>query len=148
MRLRRVAGAQDKLESNPNIMVLKPEENKGKWSELFGNDNPIHIEIGMGKGQFLSGMAEQFPEINFLGIEVFESVMVRALEKFIDDPRENVRLLKVNAMQLAEYFSHGEVSRVYLNFSDPWPKLRHAKRRLFQVGGRRITQLHSCAQCP
>ncbi len=130
MRLRRIAGAQEKLESHEGIMILKPEEHKGKWRELFGNDNPVHVEIGMGKGQFVHGMAEQHPDINFVGIEVFESVMVRALERFIAVPRENVRLLKVNAMLLTEYFSLGEVSRIYLNFSDPWPKFRHGKRRL------------------
>ncbi len=130
MRLRRIAGAQEKLESHPEIMVLDPENHKGNWRKLFGNDNPVHIEIGMGKGQFIEGMAKQFPEINFVGIEVFESVMVRALEKFIDNPLDNLRLLKVNAHFLLDYFETNEVSRVYLNFSDPWPKLRHSKRRL------------------
>ncbi len=130
MRLRRVAGAQEKLDSYPDILVQKPEESKGKWQKLFGNDKPIHIEIGMGKGQFVQGMAKQNKDVNFIGIEIFESVMVRALEKFIDEPLANVRLLKVNANILTEYFAAGEVSRVYLNFSDPWPKARHAKRRL------------------
>ncbi len=130
MRLRRVAGAQDKLNSFPDIIIPKPEELKGKWKTVFGNDNPVHIEIGMGKGQFIQGMAKQFPDINFIGIEIFESVLVRALEKFIEEPLSNVRLLKVNANILTEYFAAGEVSRVYLNFSDPWPKFRHAKRRL------------------
>ncbi len=86
MRLRRVAGAQEKLDNNPHIMINKPSEHKGQWNSLFGNDNPIHIEIGMGKGQFIQGMAKQFKDINFIGIEMFESVMVRALEKFVEDP--------------------------------------------------------------
>lgn len=130
MRLRRVSGAQEKLDSNPHIMIANPKEHKGQWRELFGNDNPVHVEIGMGKGQFIQGMAKQFPEINFIGIEMFESVMVRALEKFIEDPLPNVRLLKVNAKYLLDYFATNEIERVYLNFSDPWPKARHAKRRL------------------
>lgn len=130
MRLRRVAGAQEKLDAHPHILVPNPAEYKGKWKELFGNDKPLHIEIGMGKGGFIQGMAQQNPDVNYIGIELFESVMVRALEKFIEEPMDNVLLLKENAILLPEYFEAGEIDRIYLNFSDPWPKLRHAKRRL------------------
>jgi len=115
MRLRKVKGAQEKLDSYPDIVIANPKEHKGKWRELFGNDKPIHIEIGMGKGSFLMGMAKQNRDVNFIGIELFESVLVRALEKFIDEPMDNVRLLKVNANFLADFFI---IQPAFMGFPD------------------------------
>lgn len=97
---------------------------------MFGNENPIHIEVGTGKGQFISGMGKQHPDINYIGIELFKSVIVTAVEKVKQSGAPNVRLLNIDADTLTDVFDPGEVQRVYLNFSDPWPKNRHEKRRL------------------
>lgn len=132
MRLRNIPGADDVIKRHP-IAVKESKEYKGKWHELFQNENPIFIEIGMGKGQFILTLAKQNPEINYIGIERYSSVLLRALEKF--DTEEfceltNVRFICMDAMELAEVFDEGEVDKIYLNFSDPWPKARHARRRL------------------
>lgn len=132
MRLRNIPGADDVIKRHP-IAVKESKEYKGKWHELFQNNNPIHIEIGMGKGQFILTLAKQNPEINYIGIERYSSVLLRALEKF--DTEEfnelaNVRFICMDAMELPEVFEMGEVDKIYLNFSDPWPKARHARRRL------------------
>ena len=130
MRLRNKPWAKDKIQNHPQFVVPNPEEYKGRWNELFGNDNPLHIEVGSGKGRFITGMAAANPDINYIGIEVFESVIVYALNNVIEADLPNVKLLQVNAVDLQKYFAKGDVSRVYLNFSDPWPKTRHEKRRL------------------
>ncbi len=130
MRLRNVNGAEEKIESHPSIVTPNHETHKGSWDKVFGNSNPIHIEIGMGKGQFIRGMALQNPNINFIGVEYYDSVLVRALEKFIVEDIPNVRLLRLDGEHLPTGFAPQELSRIYLNFSDPWPKIRHAKRRL------------------
>ncbi|RDI44323.1 tRNA (guanosine(46)-N7)-methyltransferase TrmB [Falsibacillus pallidus] len=130
MRVRNKPWAKDKIEQNPQYVVANPEDHRGKWSEIFGNDNPIHIEVGTGKGRFVTEMAKANPDVNYLGIELFESVIVTALDRIIEEELTNVKLLNVNAKDLKEYFTKGDVDRVYLNFSDPWPKTRHAKRRL------------------
>ncbi|WP_027409609.1 tRNA (guanosine(46)-N7)-methyltransferase TrmB [Anoxybacteroides tepidamans] len=130
MRLRNKPWAKDKIAAYPQYVVPNPEQHKGKWSELFGNNNPIHIEIGTGKGQFITGMAKANPHINYIGIELYESVIVSALDKLIENDLPNLRLLNVNAKDLTGFFAGGEVERIYLNFSDPWPKKRHEKRRL------------------
>lgn len=130
MRLRNKPWAKDKIQSHPQFVVPNPEEYRGRWNELFGNDNPLHIEVGSGKGRFITGMAAANPDINYIGIEVFESVIVYALNNVIEADLPNVKLLQVNAVDLQKYFAKGDVSRVYLNFSDPWPKTRHEKRRL------------------
>ena len=130
MRLRNKPWAKDKIQNHPQFVVPNPEEYKGRWNELFGNDNPLHIEVGSGKGRFITGMAAANPDINYIGIEVFESVIVYALNNVIEADLPNVKLLQVNAVDLHKYFAKGDVSRVYLNFSDPWPKTRHEKRRL------------------
>ncbi len=130
MRVKHKPWAKDKLLSHPEVCVANPADYKGKWQELFGNQNPIHIEIGSGKGQFVSGMAKQNPEVNYIGIEVVESVLVVALDKVLHAGVSNARLLSVDGAELLEYFEPGEVARIYLNFSDPWPKKRHTKRRL------------------
>ncbi|MGD7007491.1 tRNA (guanosine(46)-N7)-methyltransferase TrmB [Metabacillus sp. 84] len=130
MRVRNKPWASEFIAENRHIAIASPENLKGKWQEYFGNDNPIHIEVGTGKGQFLAGMAKANPAINYIGIELFESVMVIAVQKVLDAEVTNLKLLNVDAADLTEVFKNGEVSRVYLNFSDPWPKKRHEKRRL------------------
>ncbi len=129
MRLRKIKGAQDFLDSHPEIVIADPAVHKGNWDKVFGNTNPLHIEIGSGKGRFILDLARKNPNINYIAIEKFDSVLIRALEKFIAEPMSNVRLLCYHADTLDEVFS-SEVDRLYLNFSDPWPKDRHAKRRL------------------
>jgi len=131
LRLRNKPWAEDYLNEHPDLVVSNPEDYKGRWNELFGNDNPLHIEVGTGKGQFITGMAKANPNINYIGIELFDSVIVIAAKKAVEAGQpENLRLLNVNGSKLEEYFAKGDVSQVYLNFSDPWPKTRHAKRRL------------------
>lgn len=128
MRLRNVKDAQEILH-NSKYYIAKPENKKGKWSDVFGNDKPLMVEIGMGKGDFILGMAEAHPEWNFIGIEKYESVLVRGVQKLDKTDLENVRVIGVDAIHLDEYFDR-EVNTIYLNFSDPWPKKRHYKRRL------------------
>jgi tRNA (guanine-N7-)-methyltransferase len=130
MRLRNKPWAKDKIKQYPQYIIPTPEQYKGKWNEIFGNTNPLHIEIGTGKGRFITEMAKANPHINYIGIELYESVIVSALDRLIEAELPNVKLLNVNAKDLKEYFAKGDVERIYLNFSDPWPKKRHAKRRL------------------
>ncbi|MBC1817109.1 tRNA (guanosine(46)-N7)-methyltransferase TrmB [Listeria seeligeri] len=130
MRVKHKPWAKDRLQEFPAIYIENPEELKGKWQEVFGNNNPIHIEIGSGKGQFVSGMAKANPNINYIGIEMIESVLVSALEKAIEADVPNLRLVARDAKLLEECFEKGEIAQIYLNFSDPWPKKRHTKRRL------------------
>ncbi|KIL43897.1 tRNA (guanosine(46)-N7)-methyltransferase TrmB [Jeotgalibacillus soli] len=130
MRTRNKPWAKEKMMEYPQYFVHDPELKKGKWHEVFGNDHPIHIEVGTGKGRFVTGMAQENPTINYIGIELSESVIVMALDRLIDADLPNVKLLNINAADLANFFEKGDVSRVYLNFSDPWPKNRHEKRRL------------------
>ncbi|MDG3141827.1 tRNA (guanosine(46)-N7)-methyltransferase TrmB [Streptococcus suis] len=130
MRVRKRKGAEDYLENHPQYVILSPEDAKGKWHEVFGNDNPIHIEVGSGKGAFITGMALQHPEINYIGIDIQLSVLSYALDKVLESQVPNVRLLRVDGSSLTNYFDDGEVDLMYLNFSDPWPKTRHEKRRL------------------
>ena len=130
MRLRNKPGAPAKIASYPQYIVDTPETWKGKWHERFGNQNPIHIEVGTGKGRFVTDMAKLHPEINYIGIELQMSVVVVALDKLIAEDLPNLQLLHVNGGALSQYFEKGEVNQVYLNFSDPWPKTRHEKRRL------------------
>jgi len=130
MRLRNKPWAKDKLLANPQYVVTSPEEYKGRWNEAFGNDKPLHIEVGTGKGRFITEMAKANPEINYIGIELQESVIVSALDLALEAGVPNVKLLNVNAEKLEDFFAKGDVNRIYLNFSDPWPKKKHAKRRL------------------
>lgn len=130
MRQRNKPWAKDRLAEYPQYVISEPEKYKGKWNEAFDKDQPLHIEIGTGKGRFLTGMAKANPDINYIGIELAESVIVTALDRIIEEELSNIKLLNVNANDLRDYFEKGEVNRVYLNFSDPWPKKRHAKRRL------------------
>ncbi len=128
MRLRNVKNAVE-IVNNSAYIIKDEKENKGNYKAIFANDNPIHIEIGMGKGDFIIGMAEKYPDINFIGIEKYESVMVRAIQKLEDVNIPNLRLIRMDAAEIDEVFDH-EIDTIYLNFSDPWPKARHAKRRL------------------
>ncbi|MDH5164010.1 tRNA (guanosine(46)-N7)-methyltransferase TrmB [Heyndrickxia oleronia] len=130
MRLRHKPWAKEKLMEYPQFVVQTPEKYKGKWGELFNNDHPIHIEVGTGKGQFIVGMAKANPEINYIGIEMQDSVIVSALDKLIDEELTNIKLLNIDGSNLSDLFAKGDIERVYLNFSDPWPKKKHAKRRL------------------
>ena len=128
MRLRNVKDAK-KIVSESNYVINDPESIKGHFSELFGNDNEIHLEIGMGKGDFIIGNALKYPNINFIGMEKYESVMVRAIEKLNDLKLDNLKLIRYDATYLDRVFDH-EITTLYLNFSDPWKKRRQAKRRL------------------
>ena len=128
MRLKKVRNA-DIIIDESKYIIKNPKSFKGKIKDVFGNSNPIHIEVGMGKGDFIIGMAMQYPNINFIGIEKFDSVMVRAVEKLELLEIPNLRLVKIDALELDEVFDK-EVETIYLNFSDPWPKNRHVNRRL------------------
>ncbi len=129
MRLRNIKGSKEFISASP-FVIQTPEDYKGKWSSLFQNQNPLHIEIGMGKGQFIHQLAEKNPQINYIGIEMYSSVLYRALEKREETDLDNLYFLRFDAKYLEEIFDNGEVGRIYLNFSDPWPKERHSKRRL------------------
>ena len=134
MRLRNIPGAKDAiLESG--YVVQEPKEHKGKWTECFSGKQPLHIEVGMGKGRFLMDMARLHPDVNYVGIEMYDSVLLRALQKMEEREHagtlpENLVFLRMDARTLPLVFEKGEVGKIYLNFSDPWPKERHAKRRL------------------
>lgn len=128
MRLRNVRGAKEEIEKSKYI-IENYEQYKGKFINLFNNKNEIHIEIGMGKGDFIKNMALKYPSINFIGIEKFDSVMVRAVQKLEETEIPNLRLIKMDALNIDEIFDK-EIDCIYLNFSDPWPKTRHEKRRL------------------
>lgn len=129
MRLRNITGARDVIAANEYV-IQEPTEVKGRWKELFENPGELHIEVGMGKGRFLHEMAALHPEINYVGIEMYSSVLLRALQKMEADPLPNLKFICTDARILTDIFDKGEVDHIYLNFSDPWPKDRHAKRRL------------------
>ncbi len=129
MRLRNIPGANEKI-AESSLVIKNAKEHKGKWMEVFGNDHPIYIEIGMGKGNFITALALQNPQINYIGIEKFQSVLIRALEKMEDMKLDNLTFICMNAEEINEVFDKEEIKQIYLNFSDPWPKDRHAKRRL------------------
>lgn len=127
MRLRNVKN-KDEILSNSKYLVKNPQEYIGKWNKLFNNDNPIYVEIGMGKGKFIIENAIKHPDINFIGIEKFDSVLARSLPK-IPDGLNNLMILRLDALEIDNIFNR-EIERIYLNFSDPWPKSRHHLRRL------------------
>lgn len=129
MRLRNIPGADEAIADSPHC-IQEPMAEKGRWHLIFGNENPIHIEIGMGKGQFIMKLAKEHPDINYIGIERYSSVLLRALQKMEIEPLPNIRFLCMDASIITEVFDEEEVAKIYLNFSDPWPKERHAKRRL------------------
>ena len=130
MRVRNRKGATELLEAHPQYVILNPADAKGRWQEIFGNDHPIHVEVGSGKGAFVSGMAKANPDINYIGIDIQKSVLSYALDKVLATDVPNIKLLWVDGSDLTDYFEEGEIDRLFLNFSDPWPKKRHEKRRL------------------
>lgn len=129
MRLRHIKGAEEEIAESPYV-VQDPQSLKGRWHEFFGNDNPIRIEVGMGKGKFIMELAQMNPDINYVGIERYSSVLLRGLQKRAELELSNIYFMRIDALELADVFAEDEVERIYLNFSDPWPKDRHAKRRL------------------
>ena len=129
MRLRHIRGAEETIAESPYV-IQEPELHKSSWNQVFGNDNPIQIEVGMGKGRFIMELAKQNPDINYIGIERYSSVLLRGLQKRAQLELNNIYFMCIDAKNMADYFAPGEVNKIYLNFSDPWPKDRHAKRRL------------------
>ncbi len=129
MRLRNVKGSREVIESS-EFTINEPEKYKGQWNTIFGNNNPIYIEVGMGKGRFITDLAIANPEINYIGIEKYSSVLIRAIEKRQEIDIKNLLFIRMDAENICDVFNDEEISKIYLNFSDPWPKDRHAKRRL------------------
>ncbi|MED4583065.1 tRNA (guanosine(46)-N7)-methyltransferase TrmB [Brevibacillus choshinensis] len=129
MRLRNIPGAESALREYPTF-VDKPVSFKGRWRERFGNDNPIHVEIGCGKGRFINTLAERHPDVNFIAVELKAEVVLRAVQRTEYREIPNLAFVQFNAAVLTDLFADHEISRLFLNFSDPWPKSRHAKRRL------------------
>lgn len=129
MRLRNIPGADEAIE-NSVYCIKNPETIKGTWQSIFPSSQPLHIEIGMGKGRFIMDMAAAHPDINYIGIERYSSVLLRALQKMEQYPLDNLKFICMDAAAVTEVFAKEEISRIYLNFSDPWPKDRHSKRRL------------------
>lgn len=134
MRLRNKPWASEVIENHPEIVTPEPEKLKGKWNEHFGNENPVYIEVGTGKGRFVTRMGEAYPDRNIIGMEKYNSVILSAVERLIETPQKNVKLIKDDVEKLTDIFAEGEISRVYINFTDPWPKNRHEKRRLTHKG--------------
>ncbi len=131
MRLRNITGSREVIaESDYVVQEAVLEQCPGTWKEIFGNNHPIHIEIGMGKGRFLHAMAKAHPDINYVGIEKYSSVLLRAIQKMEEEELPNLKFIRMDAEDIVKVFGKGEVDKIYLNFSDPWPKDRHAKRRL------------------
>ena len=128
MRLKNVKGANEIIIKG-KYYIQTPEENISKWNKIFNNNNPIYIEIGMGKGDFIIENAIKYPNINFIGIEKYDSVIVRAIQKSNELELNNLKIIRKDAININNIFKK-EIERIYLNFSDPWPKDRHAKRRL------------------
>ena len=129
MRLRNISGSRELIAAS-DYVIHEPQEHRGKWKEVFGSDNPIRIEIGMGKGRFIMDLARSHTDINYVGIEKYSSVLLRGIQKLEAEPLTNLYFIRMEAEEITSVFAPGEVDRIYLNFSDPWPKDRHAKRRL------------------
>lgn len=129
MRLRNVTGSREYI-ADSRFVIHEPKEQKGKWKEIFGNDHPLRIEIGMGKGRFIMQLAKENPDVNYVGIEKYSTVLLRAIQKMEAEELPNLVFIRMDAEELCDVFAPEEVDRIYLNFSDPWPKDRHAKRRL------------------
>ena len=131
MRLRNIRGSKETIAAS-DYVVQEPETHKGTWGQLFGNEQPVQIEVGMGKGRFIIDMARLHPDRNFVGIEMYDSVLLRAVQKReqLEEDLPNLYFIRMDARNLPDVFEKGEVNKIYLNFSDPWPKERHAKRRL------------------
>lgn len=130
MRLKHVKGAEEYISASEQV-VQDFKDHKGEWKSSFVNSsNPLHIEVGMGKGRFIMELAQRNPDINYIGIEKFSSVLIRAVQKNEELQLSNLKFIRMDATEIEEVFGKGEIDRIYLNFSDPWPKDRHAKRRL------------------
>ena len=129
MRLRNIPGAGEVIDNSP-YCIKEPVELKGKWHDFLGNNNSIETEVRLGRGLFRGDRARLHPEINYIGIERYTSVLLRAVQKMQEDELPNVHFLCIDAATLPDIFDRNEVDRIYLNFSDPWPKDRHARRRL------------------
>lgn len=132
MRLKNVKGSREYIQASELVIPEEEmKEYKGSWKQgIFGNENPLFLEIGMGKGKFITTLAELHPENNYIGIEKYSSTLIRAVQKVETNPLSNIRFLRMDAEGIAELFEKEEADGIYLNFSDPWPKDRHAKRRL------------------
>lgn len=130
MRVRNKPWANDFINEHSEYIIENPEAYLGKWKTRFDNNNPIHIEIGSGKGQFIVGMAKKNPNINYIGIEIQKNVIAMTLQKVVSEELNNVQLINTDGKSVDNFFKLGEVQKIYLNFSDPWPKKRHIKRRL------------------
>lgn len=130
MRRRNIKNATEKLNKFDEIMIFNAKDYKGKMNSLFPNKQPIHLEIGMGKGKFIIGLAKKNPNINYIGFEKYDSVILQAVNKAEEERLSNLKMMSADATNLLDYFEVGEIDKIYLNFSDPWPKTRHAKRRL------------------
>ena len=129
MRLRNISGSREVI-ADSKYVIQNATEQKGTIKSFFKKDQPLQIEIGMGKGRFIMALAEQNPDINFIGIEKYSSVLLRAIQKMEQNELPNLKCIRMDAEEITEVFEQGEVDKIYLNFSDPWPKDRHAKRRL------------------
>ncbi len=129
MRLRNISGSRDVI-AQSEYVIHEPESQKGNWKQVFGNEQPLYVEIGMGKGKFLHTLAKLHPERNYVGIEKYSSVLLRAIQKMEEEELANLKFIRMDAEEITDVFEKGEVAGIYLNFSDPWPKDRHAKRRL------------------
>lgn len=130
MRRRKIKGADEKLLSYEGYVITQAQNHKGRWQELFGNQNPLHLEVGIGRGSFLLKLARKNPQINYIGIETKEEVMIYGVRKSQEEGLKNILFIWQNAQDLKDFFAESELDRLYLNFSDPWPKKRHARRRL------------------
>lgn len=129
MRVRKIKGIEAEIEKLAGEkLILKPEENKGQWHKIFGNGNPIFVEIGCGKGKFITGLSRINKNINYIAIEKAEEILYKTALKLEND--DNLRLIIIDGKLLTEIFDENEIEGIYLNFSDPWPKKRHHKRRL------------------
>ena len=134
MRRRKKPGAKEELLRLSPPLVLEPKLQREKWQEYFGNPNPIHIELGMGKGRFITTLAKNNPQLNYLGLEIKEEVILAGVKKAVDEKLENLAFIWGDVKELLEYFSLGAIQRIYINFCDPWPKARWINRRLTYRG--------------
>lgn len=134
MRHRKIKGAREMLLAHEDYALAEDEAVGKDWNEFFGAQRPLHVELGTGRGKFITGMAELHPDFNFIGIEVKEEVLLRAVKRAGDKKLHNVAFIAGNGARLPEYFREGSLERIYINFCDPWPKNRHAKRRLVHRG--------------
>ncbi|MGY4689175.1 tRNA (guanosine(46)-N7)-methyltransferase TrmB [Salibacterium sp. K-3] len=130
MRLRHKPWAKDWIRNHPEFVISDPSQVPGGWKDLFGNSRPIYVELGTGKGKFIDEMSRAYPDINFIGMEKYESVLVTGLQRLLHERRDNVRFIHGDVIDLLDFFRENEIERLFINFTDPWPKTRHEKRRL------------------